>query len=737
MPTSQESEAAARQAADGDEIDLRAYWRILMRRRWVIASVFAAVVVVTLLFTLRQTKVYSATATLIIEVSAPKVLNQQEVQDVVETGSGGYLMSKEYTETQYKVIQSRAVAQRVVEKLQLAKDLRFLGLDHLKDAGRIERELSRIDPITELQERVKVIPVKDSRVARIQVEDRDPQWAATLANAVAEAYITENLSVKTNTTQGASDWLEQQLGDLETKLDQSGKALFDFKKSHDIVATTWEDRQGMVTQQLVAINDALTRARVQRAQLEARSEQIAALGDALEKGEPAGEAFAIVANSRTVQELKVKLAEASVECAGMRDVYMKDYPKLQACEARLAAARGGLRQEVRTILNAARAEYAEVVQTERKLVALLSSTKSDAFGINQYERDYLELKRAHDNNQRLYELVLKRLKDASVTGMMQLSNVRILDRAEPPERPTSPRPMRNLALAILLGLGGGVALAFLLEMLDTTITTREQVEERLGLAFLGIIPSIEGEKQSDKERDLFVHANPRSAAAECLRSIRTNLLFMSPEKPLKTIVVTSASPGEGKTTTATALAEVMADGGSRVLIVDADMRRPQLHTVFELPNDAGLSTLILGDGQLDQLVKPTQIPNLSVLTCGPVPPNPAELLHTEGFTRLLQAMAQRYDRVIIDSPPAGIVADAVVISTQVDGTLMVLKAGQTSRDAAERAVRSIADVKGKIFGAVLNDLDLSDQRYGQYAQYYRYGYYGGGQDSKDAAGSTA
>jgi capsular exopolysaccharide synthesis family protein len=279
-------------------------------------------------------------------------------------------------------------------------------------------------------------------------------------------------------------------------------------------------------------------------------------------------------------------------------------------------------------------------------------------------------------------------------------------------------------LAILLGLAGGVGHAFLLETLDTTITTREQVEERLGLAFLGIIPSIEN-MTGDKERDLFVHANPRSAAAECLRSIRTNLLFMSPEKPLKTIVVTSASPSEGKTTTATALAEVMADGGNRVLLVDADMRRPQLHKVFEMSNEAGLSSLILGDGQLEDLIRPSQIPNLSVLTCGPIPPNPAELLHTDGFRRLLQAMAQRYDRVIIDSPPAGVVADAVVISTQVDGTLMVLKAGHTSRDQAVRAVRSILDVKGRIFGAVLNDLDLTDQRYGQYYQYYRYGYYGG------------
>jgi capsular exopolysaccharide synthesis family protein len=736
MTANQELELQARSAADGDEIDLRAYWRIVVRRRWVIGAVFAAAVVLTLLFTLRQPKIYAASATLIIDLNAPRVLDTKEVQDVVDSGTGGYWYSKEYYETQYKVIQSRAVAQRVIEKFQLGRDLRFLGLDGLKDEGRIEKELRKIDPIAVLQERVKVLPVKDSRVARIQVEDRDPKWAATLANGVAEAYITENLSVKTNTTQGASDWLEQQLADLEVKLGKSSKELFEFKKANDIVATTWEDRQGMVTQRLVAINDALTKVRVQKAQLEARSEQIAALGDALEKGEAASEAFAIVADSRTVQELKVLYAQAQVECADLRSRYLPENPKLEACESKLAMGKGALHREVKTILEGARRSYHEVVETEKKLLKLLNETKSDAFGLNQYEQAYLELKRTHDNNQRLYDQVLGRLKDASVTGMMQMSNVRILDRAEPPEFPSSPRPLRNLALAMLLGLVAGVGLAFLLETLDATVTTREQVEERLGLAFLGIIPSIEKSKD-DKERDLFVHANPRSAAAECLRSIRTNLLFMSPDKPLKTMVVTSAGPSEGKTTTATALAEVMADGGSSVLIVDADMRRPQLHKVFEVSNERGLSSLILGDGRLDDVIKTSSVPNLFVLPCGPVPPNPAELLHTDGFARLLEAMAQRFDRVIIDSPPAGVVADAVVISTQVDGTMMVLKAGQTSRDAAVRAVRSIFDVQGRIFGAVLNDLDLTDQRYGQYYQYYRYGYYGSGQEPGDPIKSSA
>jgi capsular exopolysaccharide synthesis family protein len=286
----------------------------------------------------------------------------------------------------------------------------------------------------------------------------------------------------------------------------------------------------------------------------------------------------------------------------------------------------------------------------------------------------------------------------------------------------------------VLGLGLGVGLAFLLEMLDTTVTTREQVDERLGIPFLGIIPTIERDETDTPERS--VHADPHSAAAECLRSIRTNVLFMSPDRPLRTILVTSCSPGEGKTTTATALAETMADGGSRVLLIDADMRRPRIHKVFGIQQEMGLSSLILGEGGLETVVRPTSVQNLSVLVCGPVPPNPAELLHTPAFAGILAAAAERFDRVIIDSPPAGVVADAVVISTQVDGTLFVLKAGHTSQDAAVRAVRGIANVNGRLLGAVLNDLDLEDRRYGEYYQYYRRGYYGSREPAPPMTGTT-
>jgi len=716
-----------------EAIDLRAYWRVILRRRWLIIPFFVATVLVTALVTLRQTKIYDATCTIIIDLSAPKVLDTQQMQDVVETGAGAMFWSREYYETQYKVITSRAVAQRVVDRLQLGTNLRFLGLETIGDASEREQRRLRTDPVAIVQKNLRVEPVKDSRIVRIRFEHPDAETASLLANAVAEAYVAENLAVKTSTTQSASDWLEQQLADLEVKLEKSGKELFDFKKQHDIVATSWEDRQSMVSQRLTATNEALTRARIQKAQLEARNEAIQAVVKDPDKLDGEAESLQPVAASQAIQALKIRYLEAKAECADLKLKYLDRHPKLEACETKVALARASLQHEMRTALGAARNEYQEVAKTERNLQTLLNDTKADAFGLNQYEREYLELKRTHDNNQRVYEVLLKRLKDTGVTGMLQVSNVRILDRARPSGRPIRPDLRQNLLFAIMIGLLGGIALAFGAEYLDTSITSQEQIEEKLGITFLGIIPSI-SKNPDGTAQDLVVHANPKSAAAECLRALRTNLLFMSPDKPLKTILVTSSSPQEGKTTTAAALAEVMADSGNRVLLVDADMRRPRLHRIFNLPNGAGLSSLILGQGTLDDVVKSTTVPGLFVLPCGPVPPNPAELLHTEAFASLLEQLEKRFDRIIIDSPPVAVVADAVVISTRVAGTLMVLKAGVTSRDVAKRAVRALADVNARILGAILNDLDLEDQKYGQYYYYYRYGYYYGDKKGSQAAG---
>ncbi len=720
----------------GASLDLHAIWRTVVRRRWLIAPFFAAVVLIVTVLTIRQVKIYDAVCTIIIDVSAPRILERESVQDVVDTGTGSYWYSREYYETQYKVLTSRSVAERVSEKLQLSSNERFMEVP--AGAGKDERtgRLRGLDPVAKLQSNVRIEPVKDSRMVRIRYEDADPRLAASIANAFADAYISENLSVRSSTTQSASEWLEGQLGELERKLEVSGKALFEFKRSHDIVATSWEDRQSMISQRLTTTNDALTRARVRRAELQARNEEMRTMEDLLAKESVEVEALPPVATNQAIQLLKVRYVDALTDCADLRTRYLEGHPKVLACDRRQGIARQALTGEIRTALEASKKEYQEVIKTERNLSALLEESKSDAFGLNQFERDYLELKRGYDNNQRLYEMVLKRLKDTGVTGMIQASNVRILDRAMPSSQPVRPNVVRNLLLAIFFGLLGGVALAFSAEYVDRTITSQQQVEERLGLTFLGIVPTIERNRDGSPQ-DLFVHTAPKSPVAECVRAVRTNLLFMSPEKPLRTIMVTSSGPQEGKTTTATSLAITMAGSGNRVLLVDADMRRPRIHRIFGVANQAGLSSLILGEGTLAEAVKATSVDNLAVLPCGPIPPNPAELLHTAAFQRLLGEIATSFDRVIIDSPPVGVVADAVVMATHVDGTLVVLKAGKTNRDVARQAVKQLRDVKAPVFGAVLNDLDLNDQKYGQYSYYYQYGYYYGDSKQKQKPGAQS
>lgn len=707
----------------GQMPDLEAYWRTLVRRRWLAIPFLVAAVVATGVATARQTKIYDSTCTIIIDLQAPRVLDKDQMQDVVDSGTGSFFYAREYYETQYKVIMSRAVAQRVLDRLQLVENPKFLGIDGVTDPAELEQRRKWLDPVKKLLDGLRVEPVKDSRIVRVRFEDRDPAFAAVVANAFAEAYIAENLSVKTVTTASAAQWLEGQLAELEKKLDSSGTALFDFKRRHDIVAASWEDRQSMVSQRLTAINDALTRAQVKKAELRARDESMAALGDALSRGGSAIEALQPVASNQAIQQIKARYVEALADCADLRVKYLEDHPRLEACEKKKAVAADAIRNEIKTALQAARNEFQDVAKTEANLRTLLDQTKSEAFALNQFEREYMELKRTHDNNQRLYEMVLKRLKDTGVTGLLQVSNVRILDRAIPNTRPVRPDVLRNMLLALFVGIIGGIGLAFGADYVDRSVTNQDQIHD-LGLTFLGIVPVIARTK-SGSPQDLFVHTDPKSAVAECLRAVRTNLLFMSPEKPLKTILVTSSGPQEGKTTTATSLAVTMAVSGNRVLLVDADMRRPRVHRIFGASNHAGLSSLIVGDGSLATLVCETIVPNLWLLPCGPVPPNPAELLHTTAFQQLVEEMSRQFDRVIIDSPPVGVVADAVVIGTQVDGTLIVIKAGQTNRDVARQAVRQLKDVNAPVFGAVLNNLDLNDQKYGQYSYYYRYGYYYG------------
>jgi capsular exopolysaccharide synthesis family protein len=317
-------------------------------------------------------------------------------------------------------------------------------------------------------------------------------------------------------------------------------------------------------------------------------------------------------------------------------------------------------------------------------------------------------------------MVLKRLKETELSSMLRTSNARILDAARPSFAPLRPNVRNNLVLGLLLGLAAGIGCALLLEQLDNTVKSQADVEERVGAPFLGLIPRIEldNKESGQADVDLFVFRNPKSTVAEACRAIRTNLLFMSPDRPLRTMLITSSGPREGKSAAAIATGIAMAQSGSRVLLVDTDMRRPRLHRAFGVPNDRGVSTILVGDSKLEEVVKSTQIPGLFLIPSGPVPPNPAEMFHTQAFRDFVGGVSSQFDRIIFDSPPVNAVADPVVLATHVDGTLLVIRAALTNKALARRVVRVLTDVKARIFGAVLNDVELRSPKYGDlYAAY--------------------
>ncbi|HXJ23378.1 MAG TPA: polysaccharide biosynthesis tyrosine autokinase, partial [Polyangia bacterium] len=422
--------------------------------------------------------------------------------------------------------------------------------------------------------------------------------------------------------------------------------------------------------------------------------------------------------------------------------YGAEYPRMKSLIGQMDTIRKAYEKEVDGVLATFEKSYQEMVDNERSLKALMEQQKKEAIELSKIEVEYKPLKRVSEQEEKMYGIIASRQKEIDITGPMKTNNVRVLERAVVPGVPVRPKPIQNLLLGLVLGLGTGIGLAFLIEALDNTLKTQQDVEQLLGTAVLGLVPVIgaapggEAAQVSDnlRERDLGVFLDPKSVAAECCRSIRTNILFMSPDKPLKIMVVTSPSPQEGKTTTAINLGVTMAEAGSRVLLIDTDMRRPRLHRSFGVPNQTGISTVIVGKASLDEAVKRTDVPNLDVLPCGPVPPNPSELLHTDRFGQVLAQIGKLYDRIILDSPPTSAVTDPAVLGNLADGVILVVKAGETTRDAATHARRQLATAKARLVGVVVNLIDFSNPAYGYeyyYRNYYRYGYtYGNGPDQK-------
>ena len=378
--------------------------------------------------------------------------------------------------------------------------------------------------------------------------------------------------------------------------------------------------------------------------------------------------------------------------------------------------KAAIRAEGETVLKAIDAELASLGESAQRFQKEVDRLTSEALALNQKEMVYKRLDREMQNASEQYTMLSKRLDESGLQAQDKSNNIEPLDRAVPSLEPVEPRLRQAIVLGLLVGLVLALVLVSVLEVLDRTVKSHDDIEALTGFTFLGLIPTVK-DMEATARQELYVVEHPNSQVAECCRVLRTNILFCSPDKPLRKLMVTSSNAVDGKTMTVVNLGVVMAQGGHRTLLVDTDLRRPRLHKILGVPNDNGVSRLVVGESKIEDAVKSTHVPNLYVLPCGPLPPNPAELLQTERFAALAEALGERFDRVIFDSPPVLAVTDAAIVSRVIDGVVVVAKAGATTRDALLRMKRHLDTVNARVAGVVLNNVDVNNPGYGG-------GYYG-------------
>jgi capsular exopolysaccharide synthesis family protein len=699
---------------------------ILRKQIWYALLFFALVVAGVAVWTFRQVPLYEATASIIIDPQPPRVFSQ--LREVVELGTGSFWANKEYYETQYKVLASRDLAEKVVEALQLESSPSFLGLERIRDPQERLAAQERANPVSIVRGGLAVQPVQDSRVVRLVYRHPVPAHAQEVVNTLAKVYQKANIEYRSVATVGATRDLNTQFRELKKKLEEAEDRLAQFKQKNGIIVANVEAQLGIITEELQSLSATISNLLSERERLEARLARIRGMNLDQDWGS-LDEAFA----SPLLTQLKQTYLRLSQEKIELSIDLMEKHPRVRTAEEQLALVKKSIDGEVRGIVAGMERNLAALQDTESAHRARLRRIEAEARRLEALNTEFTRLTREAEENRNLYEMVVTRLRETSLTGQIEVNNIRLLDLALLPKAPSTPRTTLNLTMAILLGLLGGIAFAFLVEFLDRSIRTREDVEA-LGIPFLGIAPDVaESERKRSGSPDLYVADHPRSSAAECVRLVRTNLLFALPGREVRKLVVTSASPKEGKTHTALNLAISMALSNQKTLLIDSDMRRPRLNKVFGTSEAAGLSNLCVGKAEIDDVVQKTAIENLFLLPSGPIPPNPAELLQTEQFLGTLDAISRKFDKLIFDSPPIMAVADPLILSRFVDGVILVVRSGVSSRDVVFRGVQALSDVQARVLGAVLNGVDITKPYYGRYYQYYRRGY---GQESHDADPGT-
>jgi len=735
------------------------YWRVLTRRRWTVIGCFLTTVIVATIWTFTVRPTYTGTVTLRIEKEQPRVVKFEEVMKEADS-------QQDYYQTQYKILQSRALANRVIGLLRLDQHpefqraegerswlsqgetwlretlVRWLPLPPPRTPEPAE-DLALESPLTNVfLHRLSVEPIRNSRLVKVSFNSHDPDVAARVANTLADAFIAQQLDQKVEATRYATQFLAKQLETARGKLAESEDKLNRFLKENDILFIG-PDRAGqsqdLITQQLTLLSDALLKARAERIAKEsviaqASRQDIASL--------PA------VLQNPVIGKLKEDLASLEGEYRKLGQTFKPDYPRMQQLAQNIAEGRRQLVAETDRTVQALQSDYNAAIRNERQLETALAEQQTLARRLSTNMAEYNVLRREVDTSRDLYSALLGRLRETQVSAALFTSNISIVDRAEIPSTPSGPRKSLNLLLACLVGLFGGVGLAFVFEYLDTNIKDTNEVEMVLRVPTLGLVPTwsaLHGRRRRRQLAEtngdpgpfaLVAHAEMASVFAEAFRNLRTNLLYSAPDHPPKTIMVTSLQPEDGKTSLVTNLAITLAQlQAGEVLVIDGDMRRPNLHQVLGVEQAPGLSTFLTGQAELADVIAATSIPNLFVIPSGRIPLNPAELLASTRLRQAIDALGELFAYTIFDAGPLFGVSDAAILAGQVEGVVLVLRHGRASREAAQRAIRSLMAVRARLLGVILNDVDVRSNGYYGYG-YYGYGYYAheGQETLKDPVG---
>ena len=684
------------------------YLQILMKHWLVVLAAVLVSLAGGVAVTLLTKPVYTAAVTLQIDKEAPKVLEGESLQPREQ---GNY---EEFFQTQYGLLKSRSLAARTVDAAGLASDpavLKAYGYEPSQAGSTAVREgLTGI-----VQGGLAVTPVQRSRLVSVSFSSPEPALSARVANAISENFIQSNLDRRFESSAYARQFLEQRLAQTRVKLEVSERQLVAYAQNQQIInlpagggaeGADSPAMQSLAATNLQTSNAALSAARAERVRAEERwrratGASAAGLTEVLQNG--------------TVQSLRQTRAQLESEYQQKLQVYKPEYSEMLALRARINEIDRQIGMEINNVRNSLRNQYEVALAQERSFAREVGGLKSSVLDLRGRSIQYDILQREVDTNRSLYEGLLQRYKEIGVVGGLSTNNVSIVDQAQPPGAPSEPEPVKNMLAALMVGLLAGIGLAFLLETIDESISAPADVETKLGLPLLGAIPKLErGVTPMEALGDI------RSGFAEAYYSVQTALQFSTEHGVPRTMVVVSARPSEGKSTSATAIARYLARLGSRVLLVDGDLRNPSLHRLMDADSSAGLSNFLSSGGTLRELIQVTDTPNLSFMPSGPAPPSPAELMAGPRVPELLREAREIFDIVVIDGPPVMGLADAPLLASRVEGTVMVVEAGGAGRNVVRTAISRLRMGNARLLGVILTKYEA--RKAGSYGYGYGYGY---------------